>query len=400
MMSVHSPDRSNAQWKADTGPAPVRLLLDSVVGDGSALVGAKAAGFPLELILAGAAEAIDPSVLAGAAAAVIQVTENDEASLERFRKLAGGPVPLIAAAYDPSLSFVRTLVRMGSHDVVPLPLDPQELETALDPIRRMVATQGPRQKAGHQKVVAIIKSEGGVGATALLSQLATRFAAKEHGAGRECCLIDLDVQFGDAALQLGLQPVLTFSDLMEAGKRLDGEMLRSVAAQHPSGLRVISAPREIMPLELMTSDQILSILDLATAEFGTVFVDLPANWTNWSLSLLARADMVLMVTELRVSSLHRARRQLDLLASQDLSQLDLRIIINRVEKGLFKNVSPADAERVLKRPVAFTIANDHATMNQAIDLGVPLAEVKRKCQLVKDIDVMDQSIAGALGLER
>ena len=398
-MSVHSPDRSNAQWKADTGPAPVRLLLDGVVGDGSALVGARAAGFPLDLILAGASEDVDPSVIAGSAAAVIQVAENDEASLARFKKLANGPVPLIAAAYDPSLAFVRSLVRIGAHDVVPLPLDPQELETALDPIRKMVAAQASRQKAGFQKVVAIIKSEGGVGATSLLAQLATRFAEREAAQGRESCLMDLDVQFGDAALQLGLQPVLTFTDLLEAGKRLDGDMLRSVAVQHGSGLRVISAPREITPLEALTSDQMLSVLDLVTSEFGTVFVDLPANWTNWSLSLLARADMVLMVTELRVSSLHRARRQLDLLASQDLHNLDVRVIINRTEKGFFKNVSLADAERVLKRPVAFSISNDHETMSQAIDRGIPLAQVKRKCQLIKDIDKMDQGISAALGLE-
>lgn len=398
-MSVHSPDRSNAQWKADTGPAPVRLLLDGVEGDASALVGSKAAGFPLELILAGTSEDIDPSVLSGSAAAVIQVAERDEASLARFKKLADGPVPLIAAAYDPSLALVRSLVRLGAHDVVPLPLDPEELETALDPIRRMVAAQGTRHKAGHQKVVAIIKSEGGVGATALLGQLATRFAEREAAQGREVCLIDLDVQFGDAALQLGLQPVLTFTDLLEAGKRLDADMLRSVTAQHDSGLRIVSAPREIMPLELMTSDQVLSILDLATAEFGTVFVDLPANWTNWSLSLLARADLVLMVTELRVSSLHRARRQLELLSSQDLANLDVRVVINRTEKGFFKNVSVADAERVLKRPVAFSITNDHATMSQAIERGIPLAEVKRKCQLIKDIDEMDQGITSALGLE-
>ena len=130
-----------------------------------------------------------------------------------------------------------------------------------------------------------------------------------------------------------------------------------------------------------------------------MFVDLPANWTNWSLSLLARADLVLMLTELRVSSLHRARRQLELLNSQDLHNLDLRIVVNRVEKGLFKNVSPADAERVLKRPVAFTIANDHETMGQAIERGIPLAQVKRKCQLVKDIDQIDQGIAQAFGLE-
>ncbi|HVF36415.1 MAG TPA: pilus assembly protein CpaE [Sphingomicrobium sp.] len=398
-MSAHSPDRPSAQWMADTGPPPVRLILAGVEGEANALVGAYAAGFPLELVLADPTHDIDPSVLAGAAAAVVQVAEDSPQSVARFEALAKGQIPLIAAAYDPSMKLVRTLVRAGAHDVVPLPLDPAELETALDPIRRMVAEQGPRLRAGHHKIVAIIKSEGGVGATALLSQMAVRFAEGETAAGRECCLIDLDIQFGDAAVQLGLQPALTFADLIEAGKRLDGELLRSVATRHVSGLRVISAPRAIMPLETLSSDQLLSIIDLATAEFGTLFIDLPTNWTNWSLSLLARADVVLMVTELRVPSLHRARRQLDLLAAQDMNGLDVRVVVNRAEKGLFRNLGPADAERVLRRPVTFTVANDHATMTQAIDRGVPIADIKRKTALGRDIEAMEQGVAAALGLE-
>ena len=399
-MSLHSPDRPSAQWMADTGPAPVRLLLAGVEGETSALVGARVSGFPLDLIIVDPTEPVETSVLAGAAAAVIQVVEGNDKSIARFKALADGPTPLIAAAYEPSLSFVRALVRAGAHDVVPLPLDPQELETALDPIRKMIAAESNRPRAGHQKIVTIIKSEGGVGATSLLSQMALRFAEHERAAGREACLIDLDVQFGDAAIQLGLQPQLTFSDLLDAGKRLDGELLRSVATQHSSGLRVISAPKEIMPLETMTSDQLLSIIDLATEEFGTVFIDFPTNWTNWSLSLLARSDLVLMVTELRVPSLHRARRQLDLLASQDMGSLNLRVVLNRSEKGLFRSLGAADAERVLRRPVAYTIANDHETMDEAIDRGVPITAVKRKCALMKDIDTLEQGVSGALGLER
>jgi pilus assembly protein CpaE len=263
----------------------------------------------------------------------------------------------------------------------------------------LVAAQGPRQRSNQQKLVTIIKSEGGVGATCLLGQVATRFAAAEANHGREACLLDLDVQFGNAAFQLGLQPSLDFSDLLEAGKRLDAELLRSVATKHPSGLNVISAPRDIMPLESIGSDQLLSIIDLAAGEFGTLFVDLPMNWANWSLSLLARADLVLMVTELRVPSLHSARRQLDLLDSQDMHSLDVRIVLNRVEKGLFKTLGTADAERVLRRPVAFTIANDHETMNQAIDRGIPISEVRRKSPLARDIEALDKGLAAALGLE-
>jgi pilus assembly protein CpaE len=155
-----------------------------------------------------------------------------------------------------------------------------------------------------------------------------------------------------------------------------------------------------MPLELLTSDQLLSIIDLAVAEFGTVLVDLPTNWTNWSLSLLARSDLVLLVTELRVPSLHRARRQLDLLMDQDMGNLDVRVVINRTEKGFFRTLSEADAERVLRKPVSYCIANDHETMTQAIDRGIPIGQVKRKSSLCRDMDAMERGVAGALGLER
>jgi pilus assembly protein CpaE len=123
------------------------------------------------------------------------------------------------------------------------------------------------------------------------------------------------------------------------------------------------------------------------------------NWTNWSLSLLARSDLVLMISELRVPSLHRARRQLDLMDSQDLNNLDVRIVLNRVEKGLFKTLDTDDAERVLRRPVAFTVSNDHDTMTQAIDRGVPIEEVRRKSALSRDIQALDKGLALALGLE-
>ncbi len=77
----------------------------------------------------------------------------------------------------------------------------------------------------------------------------------------------------------------------------------------------------------------------------------------------------------------------------------MRVILDRAEKGMFKTIDVSDAERVLKRPIAFTIANDHDTMSQAIDRGVPIAEVRRKTTLGKDIDVLDKGLAAALGLE-
>ena len=399
-MSVTMPDPRRPGWHPDTAGSPVRLVLSAENLLAGQWAGASVAGFPIELAIAPSDEPLDAKLLAGAAAAVIEVTEGSKGSLDRFAALAKSDVPLIAAAYEPSLSFVRGLVRMGAHDVVPLPVELSELETALDPVRRQRASQAARTRTDDARMLAIIKGEGGVGATALLGQLATRFATEEAAHGREACLLDLDLQFGDAAFQLGLRSSLTLSDLIAAGSRIDGELLRATTIRHPSGLHVVSAPRDILPLDAIDSDQLLALIELAKAEFGTVFVDLPSNWTNWSLSLLARADLVLMVTELSVSSLNRARRQLDLLASQGLVDMELRLLLNRFEKRLFSRLSANDVERVLGRNPDFMVANDYATMTEAIERGVPLNDVRRKGPLSRDLAALEAGIASALGRGR
>ena len=400
-MSVINPNETAGAWKAHKREAAVQLYLSGADGDAAALVEARVAGFPLSVNLVSGADPIDPEDLAGSAAGVVQVDAGDPASMKRFETLAASTrTPLIAAAYEPPLALVRALVRAGAHDVVPLPLDVADLETSLLPIRDQMKRNTSSAQSANGKMVCVIKSVGGIGATALLTQLAIKAAENEHRAGREVCLLDLDLQFGNAAFQLGLRPSLTFFDLIEAGARLDGELLRATTTGHSSGLKVVAAPSTLIPLESVTSEQLIEIVEIAKREFGTVFVDLPASWTNWSLSLLAQADLVLLVTELSVSGLHRARRQLDLLREQDLAAVDLRVVVNRFEKGLLRTVRPADVHKALGRDIAYTITNEPAVMHPAIERGVPISDIKRKSAVGRDIDMLDSGIAGALGRER
>lgn len=400
-MSVINPNETATTWKAHKKEAAVQLYLSGAEGDAAALVGARVASFPLSLNIGSASDLIDPEDLAGSAAAVIQVDPGDPASITRFEKIAAATrTPVIAAAYEPPLALVRALVRAGAHDVVPLPLDVAELEASLLPIRDQMKRDTSSARSAKGKVVCVIKSVGGIGATALLTQLAIRSAENEAKAGREVCLLDLDLQFGNAAFQLGLRPQLNFQDLIEAGGRLDGELLRATTATHPSGLKIVGAPTSLMPLDAVSSEELIEIVEIAKREFGTVLVDLPASWTNWSLSLLAQADLVLLVTELSVSGLHRARRQLDLLREQDLGSIDLRIVVNRFEKGLMRSVKAGDVQKALGRDVAYTVTNDPTVMHPAIERGVPISDIKRKSAVGKDIDMLDAGIAAALGRER
>jgi pilus assembly protein CpaE len=399
-VSVITPNETAHNWKADKRERAVHFYLSGAEGDAAELATARVAGLPVHLNILPTSDWINPEELAGAAAAVIQVDADSAASIKRFQKLAAATeTPLIAASYEPPLALVRSLIRSGAHDVVPLPLSFEDVATSLAPLMEQLRQQ-TKAATANGKVVSILKSVGGVGATALLSQLAMRFAQKEAAQNREVCLIDLDLQFGDVAFQLGMQPKLSVADLLDAGARLDGDLLRATTSDHASGLKVIAAPKDMMPLEGISNEHVLRIVELATREFGTVFVDLPTNWTNWSLSLVARSDLVVLVTELTVAGLHRARRQLNLIQSQDLGDLDVRVVVNRFEKSLARTISLADASNALGRDVSYTIANDFALVRMAIDRGVPIDELKRKSAVGKDLDTLNAGIAAALGLER
>ena len=400
-MSVINPNEAQRSWQTAKREAAVQLYLSGVEGDSAELVAARVAGFPLSLNVIPVTDWIDPEELSAAAAGVVQVDPDTPSSIKRFQKLVQViQTPLIAAAYDPPLALVRSLIRAGAHDVVPLPLNIEDLEASLAPVADELSNRHSAVGTANAKVVSVIKSVGGVGATAMVSQLAIRFAANEAAHGRGACLIDLDVQFGDVAFQLGLQPKLSLADLLEAGARLDGSLVRATTTEHQSGLRVIAAPPEMMPLEGISSEHLTQIVDLATREFGTVFVDLPTNWTNWSLSLVARSDLVLLVTELSVAGLNRAKRQLRLLDSQDLGGLDVRVIVNRFDKSQSRTIRPADVREALGRDVAYTVSNDFLLMRAAIDRGVPIGDIKRKSAVAKDLETLDVGLAAALGLER
>ena len=400
-MSVVTPNETALDWKPERREQAIHLYLSTPGGEAAELAATRVAGLPVNLNILPTSDWINPEELEVAAAAVIQVDADSAASIKRFQKLATiVETPLIAACYEPPLALVRALMRSGAHDVVPLPISFEDVETSLAPLAEQVNARAAAATAANAKLVSIIKSVGGSGATALLSQLAIRFAQKEAAHGREACLIDLDVQFGDVAFQLGLRPKLSLADLLEAGTRLDGDLLRATTIEHPSGLKLIASPAEMMPLEGVSSEHVLRIVELATREFGTVFVDVPANWTNWSLSLVARSDVVLLVTELTVASLNRAQRQLNLLRSQDLGELDVRLVVNRYDKSLARTVSLADASKAIGCDVNYTVANDFALMRTAIDRGIPIGEIKRKSPLGKDLEMLDAGIAAALRLER
>ncbi len=386
MSKMGESDISGKDWKVHREDGSVILVLSEAETAAAGVLGGEVADFGLIMHMLAADAPIPGEDIDLASVLVVEVRADDDASLKRILSLQHDypRLKIVAAVRDASLPIVRTLLRAGISDVLSLPLNRDELTACLQQIRDDLE-KSVGKGAGLGKVISIVRSVGGVGATTIATQAASLQVARDAAAGLETCLIDLDLQFGDAASYLGLSPKLTIADLIVAGTRVDRAMLRAAAAQTPGGLNVIAAPVDIMPLESASTDQMFQLVDLATREFGTVFLDLPGSWTNWSMSLVGRSDAIILVVEMTVASLRQARRQLTLLADQGLQSVPIMIVANRVQKKLFRTIDLADAERALGHPVQYSVANDFPLVSTALDQGVVIGEIKSNSKVAKNL---------------
>lgn len=327
-------------------------------------------------------EKITESHLRGAGILVMQVDPSDPRSMQRIQQVRTLRPELvkIVALESADLSLVRTLLREGVADVVGLPFAPDEiLQAAMTALEAQDASNTNAVELAP--LIAVTRSLGGTGATTLITHLAAALCQE----GAKVCLLDLDIQFGRVAEVLGLQPRRTLADLLEASARADQAYLDSVAAHHSSGLAVISAPEAILPLESIDSEQLLKIIEIARHEYDYVFMDMPSNLTNWSLTVLAKADSIVMLTEQNIASLRQAKRRLDLFRSVDIESRNISIVVNRVERRLFGSISLGDVEDALGLNVVQGLHSEGQHIATAQEQGLLLGQMRSKSAYVADV---------------
>ncbi len=167
-----------------------------------------------------------------------------------------------------------------------------------------------------------------------------------------------------------------------------------VLERHQSGASVISSPTDMTAMDLVTPEFIDRLLDVATQNFDLVLLDLPGIWMDWTAMAIQKADMMLLVTQMTVSGVQQARRQLDVAEANGLGDR-MRVVMNRLIPGLFGKYDLSEAESALRSRVHYGLANDFPTVSAAQDEGRSLGQIKMKSRIEKDLRI----IAAQLGDE-
>lgn len=341
----------------------------------------------------------DPLPLAQLASARIVVIEVDPASrnsLERVDRLRNElpMIPVIAGLSQVDISTSRQLLRRGVSDIVALPFTLDELATSIVDTAEQMAAENDGE-VSLAPFIAVIKTIGGSGSTTIATHLAAQMA-HDMGEGCRACVIDLDLQSGDVASYLGASTRLTLADLMEAGGRLDEELVLSVAAKGHELVDVIAPPADIVPVESLEFDQLMRIITIARRHYDLVLVDLPASFTNWSLSTVYAADMSLLVGMLSIPSLRHAKRQIDFLVSMGIPKDTVNVVLNQVENRLFKTISASDAAEAIKHPVLATVTSEPNLVRTAQDQGELVYALQKRSKFSKDIMRLSELLGSRL----
>jgi pilus assembly protein CpaE len=256
------------------------------------------------------------------------------------------------------------------------------------------------EDSGRGKIISVLKAGGGVGATTLAVQAGYLIAQRFKGERHKACLIDLDLQFGNASLYMDIDNRVGLLDLVESPERMDVSLLQSVMSHHESGLDVLAAPRDVMPLEVVSSGAVDACLKVAADLYSYVLVDLPTVWCDWTMQALQKSDVILLVTQLTVPHVRQARRQLDQLAAHGFGDIPVKVVVNRFEKGWGKGVSAKEAAKAMNRGIDYFVMSDFKLVSEAINQGVPIAKIARRSKVEKSIaDLVDSTVKELSGGE-
>lgn len=315
---------------------------------------------------------------------LVEVDANDERELRHLGELIEqrrGRTAILATARDLSAHGVRSLIRQGVDDFIPQPLERAEVADAIATARAKLMQARAARDAGQ--VIAVTRAKGGMGASTLAAHLALALCEKRHRreAEKRVALLDLDLQFGDLSLMLDLTPSGEFAEIIREPGRLDGALLRASMTQHHSGLSVLPAPGEFVPLDALPVVAAQKLIELARQEFDFVVIDLPLAAPRWLEAVLQQTDQLILVSQLNVAAIRQTRRLLDFFREEAHFGLPIAVVLNRYvwrwsERGRLKQ-----AVRALGQPIDHLVPDDARLALESINRGTPMFELRRRARL-------------------
>jgi pilus assembly protein CpaE len=279
--------------------------------------------------------------------------------------------PVVALAETPPEYFVQALFEAGADDLVKLPETPERVVFTLE---KAVARHRKRDGNGVGELapmVCILGPKGGTGKTVTACNLTVGLAE----GGKRAVVVDLDLQFGDIGLALGLEPRRTLYDLATSGGALDAEKLEAYLVGHPSGARALLAPVRPDQASAVTIDLLREVYSLLRSTHDLVVVDTPPEFTPEVIAAVDSSSHVCMVAAMDSLSLKNTKLGLETLELMGYDPDSVTLVLNRANSQV--GITRGDVEAIVGRHPDVLVPSDR-DVPRSINEGIPIISGKTR----------------------
>ena len=332
---------------------------------------------------------------------VLALDSEDEEDLDPIMQVVQASVArgikIILVAEDVMPNTLHTLLRNGVDEFIPYPLPDGELMATIEKLRQpppevelpkasqSIALNGVANR--HGKIIATHGLAGGVGSTTLAVNLAWELANISKDNPPKVCLIDLDLQFGSVSTYLDLQRKDVVFEVLSDAEHMDEESFGQALQKYGDNLHVLTAPAEMLPLDLISSSDVEHVMRFAARHYDFVIVDMPSTLVQWTEAVLSASEIYFAVMQIDMRSTQNALRLKRALMAEDLAIEKLRYVMNYAPKftDLQGKARLKRIEEGLDIKITVQLPDGSRQVAQAADHGLPLANAAAKNVLRKEI---------------
>ena len=317
-------------------------------------------------------------------AVLIGVEEPLARALQTIEALCGvlSHVPVIAYSSRTDAETARRAVLAGARDYLTKPFKPgQPGQSILEQLERRQAREGgqPGQRAASGIVITVYGAKGGIGKTTVAANLATALAQEGGGS---VALADMDTQFGDVAIMMDIPVEKTIVDLARRADEIDRELVGDYLVHHSSNVRILPAPFEPSQWRAVTPDQMGKIIAVLAQTHDFVVLDTASSFNDVVAVALDKANVVLLVTSMDISSIKNTLVVLKLLASSSFPQDKVKLTINHANAT--NTVKEEDVKNILRQEIFWRIPYDES-VGASVQLGKPVVVAKPGARVSRSI---------------
>jgi pilus assembly protein CpaE len=276
--------------------------------------------------------------------------------------------PVVVMSEASPNGFLRQAFEAGADDVITLPQSAEQVAfTLLKVIARRKGLTMPGKAAAP--IIAVLGPKGGTGKTLIATNLAVALAQRDANV----VLVDLDLQFGDIGLALGLSPERTMYDLMKAGPPFDHEKLDRHLIRHSSGVKVLIAPTRPDQASSVSIDYLRDVYASLRTMCDAVIVDTPPGFTPEVIATIDVSGEVCMVGMLDSLSLKNTKLGLETLDLMGYDTERVSLVLNRADSRV--GITPDDVSTIVGRQPDVFVPSDRE-IPRSINEGTPIVAAK------------------------